>query len=199
MVKYMKIEKNDNYAEEAKKRLEEKKEKQKQKELEDLLFDAKKENIKKIPKLASIILSLTMVITLAFSVFLFLDAFEKEHIMYELINAVLILLTVIIFLVGFKKTYKYGKTKALTLSAFLLIVIMAFNALYLTNIIKLPTQNAVPTLTNKTLTEALKWADKNDIKTNQTFEFSDKIKKYNIISQDIKPGVLTKRIKEINF
>ncbi len=191
--------KENNYTEKAKKRLEEKKEKQYQKELENLLFDAEKENTKKIPKLVNIILSLTMVITLSFVGFLIFDATEKENILYELINAGLILLIFIIFLIGFKRTYKYEKTKAISLSALLLIIIMTFNVLYLTNIITLPTQNTIPTFTGKTLTQALKWADKNNIKTEQTFEFSDKIKKYSIISQDIKPGVLTKKIKNINF
>ena len=198
MVKYMENE-NNNYTEKAKKRLEEKRQKKERQELEDLLFDAERENTKKIPKFVSVILSLTMVITVAFAIFLIIDALEKENIIYQLINAGLILLTVIIFLIGFKRAYVYNKTKSIILSALLLILIMTFNALCLTNIIKLPTQNAVPTFTNKTLTEGLKWAEKNNIKANQTFEFSDKIKKYNIISQDIKPGVLTKKIKDINF
>ena len=45
----------------------------------------------------------------------------------------------------------------------------------------------------------MKWASKNKIDINSTYEYSDNILEGNIITQDVLPGTLLKKVKEINF
>ena len=153
----------------------------------------------KLGTFSKIFLSLLMVTTLTFALFLVYDSFDKINQLYRIINALLITLTVLTTIIAFKRAYKYPKTKAIGISAIMLTSLMIFNILTLTNIIKLPNQSFLPNFQNKSLTEVLAWTEKNNIKTNQTFEYSDNIKKYNIISQDKVKGTLIKSIKELNL
>ena len=154
------------------------------------------------PKLgifSCIFISLLMVTTLGFSLFLIYDSFNKINQLYRIINALLIALTVLTTIIALKRAYKHPKTKALGISAFFLISLMIFNILAISNIIKLPKQSFLPNLQNKNLVEVLTWTEKNNIKTNQTFEYSDNIKKYNIISQDKVMGTFLKNLKTLNL
>lgn len=153
----------------------------------------------KLGTFSKIFISLLMVTTLAFALFLIYDSFDKVNQLYRIINALLIALTVLITIIALKRAYKYPKTKALGMSAILLTSLMIFNILAMTNVIKLPEQSFLPNFQNKSLTEVLAWTEKNNIKTNQTFEYSDNVKKYNVISQDKSLGTLIKTIKELNL
>ena len=73
---------------------------------------------------------------------------------------------------------------------------MAFNSLYLLNVIELPVQSNMPNFTGKEYTEAISWSEDNNIKYNQTFDYSDTVEKYSVISQSEKPETLTKNIKK---
>jgi hypothetical protein len=195
----------------------------KRQELKSIIFDdspskkQKKENVykrelpknnqtnfdeetpKKKPTIVNIILSLTMVITLAFSSYLIYDSFNQVDQVYQIINAIFIFITILVFLIAFKRAYHYKKTKAIILTAICLIALMGFNGLVLANVISLPKQSSIPDFSNKTLTEAIEWAEANNIKYEQNFEYSDNISKYNIINQDVKSKTLTKNIDKINF
>ncbi len=146
-----------------------------------------------------IILSFLLVCTLAFSAFLIYRSFDKINQLYYVVNAILIFLVVLSAIIAFKKLYHDKKTSATAFTTVLLIILIAFNALSLTNVLKLPTQSYVPDFTNKELTKGIKWSEENKIKTKQIYEYSDTIKKYNIISQTQKSGTLSKKIKEIAF
>ncbi len=191
----------------------------KRQELKEIIFDNASSNKKSIYKrelpknevqsekdvpkkkttATNIILSFTMVIALAFSGYLIYDSFNQVNQIYQIINAILIFLVILSFLIAFKRTYHYKKTKATVLTALCFIGLMVFNGLALTNIITLPKQEAVPNFNNETLSKALEWAEANNVKYEHSFEYSDKIEKYNIISQDVKPETLTKNIDKINF
>ena len=146
-----------------------------------------------------IFISLLMVTTLGFSTFLIYDSFNKINQLYRIINALLIAITVLTTIIALKRAYKYPKTKALGISAFFLISLMIFNILAISETIKLPKQSFLPNMQNKSLVEVLTWTEKNNIKTNQTFEYSDNIKKYNIISQDKVMGTFLKNLKTLNL
>lgn len=167
----------------------------KRQELKNTIFN--KEHKK--PTVINLLLSLTMVITLGFSAFLIYDSFNHINQLYIIINAILIFITVLSALIAFKRSYQYQKTRFVGITAFSVILLMVFNVLVFTNILKLPSQTFVPNFKDKTLTEALKWAEKNEIKTDQSFEYSDLVKKYDIINQNKKAGTLTKNIKKITF
>ena len=176
----------------------------KKKELRKVLYEEeqKQEIIKdkkRKPIFTNLILSLLFVCSLTFSFFLIIDSESRINELYEIINAVLIPLITLNIIISFPKIFYKRKTGAIIFTSLIIIITMAFNILYLFNIIKLPTQNHIKNYTNKELTQALSWAEKNNIDHEETFEYSDNIKKYNIISQNIKPKTLTKDIKKINF
>lgn len=179
-------------------------EERKKKELMKVLYEEEqKEEKMKIKKRKPIFTNLTLallsVCSIAFSAFLILDSSNRVDELYEIINAILILLITINIIISFPKIFYKRKTGAIIFTSLLIIITMTFNILYLFNIIKLPTQNYIKDYTNQNLTQALTWVEENNIDHEETFEYSDTTKKYNIISQDIKPKTLTKNIKKINF
>lgn len=51
--------------------------------------------------------------------------------------------------------------------------------------------------TGKSLTDVIKWANKNNITVNQDYEYSDMVSEYKVISQDIVEGKSLKNVSEI--
>lgn len=213
MVKYMNNEFKKGYTSRTEKRLIEEqlekthklkttKEEENRQELKNIIFNDNKPNKKekqKKPWFTNLVLALTFCLSLIFSLYLIYDSTNQKHQLYQIINAILILITSLNFIISFRKTYFYKKTKASIFTSLCIIVLIGFNGLYFMNIIKLPTQNAVPDFSNTTLSEAIKWAEANNIEYSQSNEYSDRIEKYNIINQSVKAHKLTKNVKKINF
>ena len=59
--------------------------------------------------------------------------------------------------------------------------------------------NTTPNFSGKSITEVLKWADKNKISVTQEYEYSDMIPEYTVISQNIDSGTPLKEVKEITI
>ena len=183
---------------------------ERRKEIKNILFDddikkpkkTKKENntndIKK-PKAANIFLSITYVAAIFLFIFLILDSANQINQIYQIINAFLILFIVTSFLVSFKKSFFKNKSFATVTTSLLVLITITFNGLYMTKVIKLPTQSFLPDFESKNLTKAINWTEENNIKTEQNFEYSDTEEKYSIISQSKKPETLTKNIKKVDF
>ena len=160
--------------------------------------DNTKEEIKK-PKAANIFLSITYVAAIALFVFLILDSTNRIDQIYQIINAFLILMIVTSFLVSFKKSFFKNKSLATAITSILVIGTIAFNGLYMTDVLTLPTQSYLPDFESKNLTKAINWTEENNVKTNQNFEYSDTTQKYSVISQSKKPETLTKNINKVDF
>ena len=185
----------------------------KRKELKSIIFDDEKENIYrkpkkqkiednkeiKKPKLANTFLSLTYVSAIALSIFLILDSTNRIDQVYQIINAFLIMIIMTCFLISFKKSFFKNKSVPTTVTALLVLGTIAFNGLYMTNVINLPTQSFLPDFESENLTKAINWTEENNVKTDQNFEYSDTTKKYSVISQSKKPETLTKDIKKVEF
>lgn len=185
----------------------------KRKELKSIIFDDEKENVYrkpkkqkieddkeiKKPKLANTFLSITYVSAIALSIFLILDSTNQIDQMYQIINAFLIMITMTCFLISFKKSFFKNKSVPTTVTALLVLGTIAFNGLYMTNIINLPTQSFLPDFESENLTKAINWTEENNVKTDQNFEYSDTTKKYSVISQSKKPETLTKNINKVEF
>ena len=180
---------------------------ERRKEIKNILFDddikkVKKENntneIKK-PKAANIFLSITYVAAIFLFIFLILDSSNQINQIYQIINAFLILFIITSFLIIFKKSFFKNKSFATVTTSLLVLITITFNGLYMTKIIKLPTQSFLPDFESKNLTKAINWTEENKIKTEQNFEYSDTKEKYSIISQSKKPETLTKDIEKIDF
>ena len=191
------------------KKLREEELERKRQELKETLFDdtpkkniykkevniQTKENKPKKDVGTRIILSLTVLLAFTFLFYMIIDSVTKANQLYQIINAFLIFLIVICFVIF----YKSKRNIVQIIASFLIVVLMGFNGAVLSNILALPKQATVPNFSNMTLTQAINWADANNIKYDQTFENSDNIKKYNIISQNVEAGTLLKEIDKIKF
>ena len=192
----------------------------KRQELKNILFDDSKKNIyknprkqkdlaakqikdnkqiKQKPKAANIFLSLTYVITIALFIYLVIDSSNRINQIYQIINAFFLLAFMTCFLISFKKSFFKDKSAPTVATSLIVICAIAFNGLYLTDVISLPKQSYLPNFESKNLTKAINWTEKNDIKTDQNFEYSDTTKKYNVISQSEKAETLTKNLSTVDF
>ena len=191
----------------------------KRQELKNVLFDDGKKNIyknprkrkkitnnqktnkeiKKKPKTANIFLSLTYVITIFLFLYLIIDSSNQINQIYQIINALFLIAFMTCFLISFKKSFFKDKSAPTVATSLIVICAIAFNGLYLTDIISLPKQSNLPNFESKNLTKAINWTEKNDIKTEQNFEYSDTTKKYNVISQSEKAETLTKNLNTVDF
>ena len=124
--------------------------------------------------------------------------FGKDFInQYELIiNASIIFLISFSNAMGLKK--KASKSW-LSFSSFFVLILIVFNLLININIIKVPTNKVVKDFIGLNVNEAIKWAESNKIKYYQTYEFSDNIEEFSIISQSVSPNTMLKDVKDIEF
>lgn len=190
---------------------------EKRKELKNILFEDNKKNIYKNPrkrenqakientetitkpKAANILLSITYVITIIAFFYLIIDSSNKINQIYQIINAFFLLIIVTCFLISFKKSFFKNKSAPTIITSLLVVGAIAFNGLYMTNIINLPKQSYLPNFESKNLTKAINWTEENNVKTDQDFEYSDTTKKYSVISQSEKAETLTKNLSNVNF
>ena len=192
----------------------------KRQELKSVLFDEGKKNVyknprkqkdltvrqtkdnkqtKAKPKAANMFLSLTYVITIALSIYLIIDSTNQINQIYQIINAFLLLIIVTCFLISFKKSFFKNKSAPTVITSIVVLGTIAFNGLYMTDVISLPTQSYLPNFESENLTKAINWTEENNIKTDQNFEYSDTTQKYSVISQSEKAETLTKNLNTVDF
>ena len=191
----------------------------KRQEIKNILFDDDKKNIyknprkrekiaanqiennekRKKPKAANIVLSLTYVISIILFLYLIIDSSNQIDQIYQIINAFLLLIIVTCFLISFKKSFFKNKSAPTVITSIVVLGTIAFNGLYMTDVISLPTQSYLPNFESENLTKAINWTEENNIKTNQNFEYSDTTQKYSVISQSEKAETLTKNLNTVDF
>ncbi len=111
-------------------------------------------------------------------------------------NLIITLFTVLFSIVGI--TYKRNNKKLLFISGFILLCYFLLNINNRFSIVKSPI-SVVPDFSNKSLTEVMKWASKNNILVNQDYEYSDMIAEYKVISQSIDSGKSLSGVTEIDI
>ena len=191
----------------------------KRQEIKNILFDDDKKNIyknprkrektvanqiennekRKKPKAANIVLSLTYVISIILFLYLIIDSTNQINQIYQIINAFLLLIIVTCFLISFKKSFFKNKSAPTVITSIVVLGTIAFNGLYMTDVISLPTQSYLPNFESENLTKAINWTEENNIKTDQNFEYSDTTQKYSVISQSEKAETLTKNLNTVDF
>ena len=175
-------------------------------EMKKILFngDDEKRNKKEVKKtkkpiITNIWLTLTLLLAIAFALYLGYHSLNSVNQIYELINGGLILLIVICFIVAYNRSLKKNKTTATAITGALFMGFMSFNCLYLANFIELPVQSNIPNFVGQEYTTALAWNEENDVAFDQTFDYSDTVSKYSVISQSTEPQTLTKNIDEVSY
>ena len=163
-------------------------------------IEEKKHYRKKKKPIITYLLIITMIsMSIIFSAYLIKDAENQINNIYQIINAILITLITISLSISFPKAFAKNKSSYFALSCLLIMGTIIFNSLYILNIIKLPVQTYLPDFFNKSLSEVVSWTEKNNIEHEEIFEYSDNIKKYNIINQNKKANTLIKKIKNIKL
>ena len=142
----------------------------------------------------NVVLFTVMLASLLYFVIILIN---KDSSVNDLINSLIITVFSILFtIVG--TTYKRRRKNLLLTSGFVLLFYFLLNINNVFTFVKSPI-STVPDFSNKTLTEVMQWASKNNILINQDYEYSDMIKEYRIISQSIDGGKSLKGITEIDI
>lgn len=171
----------------------------------DMINNEIDNKLKELPSDSTRKLNLSIYISLAcvivFTIIYFISSihysFEIEKQIETIISTTIICLFSISFIViglflDFKK-----KRIAVIIGSIIFCLYFIFQILVQNSIINLSKQSTIPNFYDKEITEVVKWAEENNILVEQTYENSDSFKLYHIISQDVKPGTLTKKIKKI--
>lgn len=142
-------------------------------------------------------LSLAMVTTITYFVFSLIYSTKLINQITTIVSISVMAVFVILFVVISINNNNPKLNKYIILGSLLLTFYSGFNTLANSNALKLPTQNSVINFTNKTVTEAIKWAKSHNIEIEQLYENSDNYEMYKIISQSVEPGTLVKGINKL--
>lgn len=134
--------------------------------------------------------------------YLFYTLIAGDTLMNNLANiirsSILFIFSCFFVIIGFKVSVKKA-TLYIPLSSLVLACFINFNLLSEAGIINLPEEEKINNFVNTNISEALEWADSNDIKVIQTYEYSDVFKEFEIISQNVKEGTLLDDVNKIEF
>lgn len=146
-----------------------------------------------------IFISVAAVSTLASIAFIILNNNSVIGNLGTLISSSIVFLFSIFFaLSSMFVTKTPGKIYA-SIGGFLLTLYSVFIILTQTNIINLPEEDTIDNWVNADITSAMDWASGNNIEIVQTYEYSDVVEAYHIISQNIIAGTLTDEVEKIEF
>ena len=155
--------------------------------------NSKKIVVKKSPGTNLLLCLLVIVSLIQFIIILI----SKDSSISDLINNLIItIFTVLFSIVGI--TYKRNNKKLLLVSGLILLSYFILNINNTFSFVKSPI-SVVPDFSNRSLTEVMKWASKNNILVNQDYEYSDMIQEYRFISQSVDSGKSVSGIKEIDI
>ena len=116
-----------------------------------------------------------------------LNIMDNSTSLFTLINSLLLTIFTITF-VGISFSYNKKSKFVIFIGSLLLLCFFLLNINNSLGIIDLPIKevNNSTNFQGKSLTEVIKWANKNKISVNQQYEYSDMISEYKVISQEIK-------------
>ena len=163
---------------------------------ETTLSEKKKRKIKVSLKqqVAYFFLALSFVTTVCYFIYTVLTSSDLVNQMSTIIATGLLTFFSLFFIfTGLFADNKKGQS-FLIISSFLLTCFSGFQLGCEIGFIKVPTQKYVENFTNKNLTEVVAWASENNITLEQNYEYSDAIEPYHVISQNVDPGTLVKKV-----
>lgn len=125
--------------------------------------------------------------------------FEYDsNLIIEIISNLLLCIFIIFYTFSQITNHKNNKS-TVVISSFLIILYSLFQIFIKLDFVNMLKLNQVNDFTNKSLVEVIKWSEKNNVKINQTYEYSDSVEEYHIISQSSKEGTPTKKIKNLDI
>lgn len=169
-------------------------------ELDNIKNLKEKKKEKKVSLIILCIISLIIILlSTTYLGYNILNSKNEINGLFNIINSLIIFIISILF--GISSIIQKNKIKNIMLSitGIFISLFIIFNLITNLNIIKLPTKEVLGSLTNKNINEVLIWAENKNIKINQNYEYSDLVKEYFIINQDISSDTLLKDVKELNL
>lgn len=152
-------------------------------------------NVKKINPFIKFLFFIMIMLSLGFIGYTIYYGNDQINQTDMIINSALIFIICLFMILSFSKK----KNIFMFFTSISMIGLISFNLLNSFGIIDLPQKSAMKDFTGKSITEAIKWADANNIEVEQTYENSDNTEEYHIISQSVLPNVLTSDIKNLEF
>lgn len=125
-----------------------------------------------------------------------INAFDTIEYVKNIINASLILITLLFMILGLLSNKKV-RNFLTYLTSFLIIIFISFNILSFKDIIKLPKLAVLKDLTNLSLSDAMKYTNNHNINTDTLYEYSDNTKEGYVILQDIDAGTTLKDVNNL--
>lgn len=141
-------------------------------------------------------LFLTLISSLAYFGITLWNGQNTSNFFGSLISSLLLVVFSILF-IAICVTNPNRKKGTIFLGSFFLLLFNLFGGLTTLGIVNIPSLGQVEDFTGKSLTDVVKWAEKNKVTLNQDYEYSDMVSEYSIISQDIESGTKTKDINEL--
>ena len=167
------------------------------KEVNNPKIDNKQVKTKKNKGL-NLFLFLLVVFAISFLGYSIYVAQNKVDHIFTITNASLISLTIILFVIC-NSVNKRARKSMIFLTGLSFISLITLHVGTNLEFFTLPTQPVVADLTTKTVNEAMKWAAENDIELSETKEYSETIPENQIISQDVEPNTLLKKVDTIEI
>ena len=138
---------------------------------------------------------LVLVLFTSLAYFIIILFYTKNGSITTLINSLLLMVFSLLFVAVSISTVRKNKNGFL-LSGFILLCYFSFGILTTLGIINLSSKTVID-FTNMSLTDVIKWSEKNSINIVQDYEYSDMISEYHIISQSVLAGTKLKDIDSI--
>lgn len=156
-----------------------------------------KENNNKNHKGLNIFINIFTLITMIIALIYFiLNVIDSNSSIMSLINSSILSVFAIIYLVVCL-TYRKKNKSIILVSSLLLCIYFSINIFLAFSGGSITSLGGVIDLSGKSVVDAVKWANKNDLKISQEYEYSDMVPEYEIISQSVKYGTSLKDIDEI--
>ena len=148
-------------------------------------------------RLSTIIFLISFVLAGLYFIIYIKSSLDHIDYMYEIINASLLMF--ILLLIGLIICgNKILKSIMSYLLPIVIIIMIVFNILVYKHIITLPKNLVMKDFKNSSLVEVMKWTSENNIMLTSSYEYSDNIIEGNIITQDVNPNTVIKKIKELS-
>lgn len=157
------------------------------------LTKEKPRKVKRHP-IVNFFLFLTLLSSLAYFGITLWNGQNSSNFFGSLVSSLLLVVFSILF-IAICVTSPSRKKGTIFLGSFFLLLFNLFGGLTTLGIIHVPAIGQVADFTGKSLTDVVRWAEKNNVTLNQDYEYSDMVPEYSVISQNIDAG---KKIKDVN-
>lgn len=147
----------------------------------------------------SIFAFLSFLLGLIYLIYLLLFNHAKNNQLYMIIQTTLFLFTSFTFLLGSIMANQNKKKCCYTGTALSMILFTSFHFLVVTNLLKLPTLPTLDDFTNRTLQEALVYAEQHHITIEQEYVYSDTYPEYQIVGQGTQVGTLLREVEKLKL